>query len=687
MEVPLDPETIRRNARALGFNAQQASILTHVALDKLCDLLAESNEPVTFEVLLSAIKQQASEEIEREKAIAPEVRNRGISILDDMEGVLGKLNAPSPSTETVEHDGFRAKRFKFDDDGLEQYFGSANPYSCRKERSALLSLKHKHRDIITALCAQTEMAVELGKQLRPEDLVSLYATSKMFHYAIKEHLLSSVRMWIAYRAPEAGKIFAFKLYRQHLVPDPAGRTWRVQYGGTDTERALPGLMDEVRTIPGLRYLQLVLVRDRCCRQIIAIMARHGFLMPETMYSTLLRLWLVMDIPTSGQRQALFRNRDIWTDVHLYNAQMFFLKLSMLFNDPIYGPFSNELLHVMLGQRGLYPLWQLLLHKRFTKLPEVLALKVRYDYDAIPDRFDGPDQNNMYGVPIRDVGRGHLEGWGLGNHHLQRPDELVPVEAIARGLHLDDHLMNMMTWGYIDYATGENIVPSVEDMYISDEEEVLHNADTTGHWKPKHALKKRFTQLSHEQQQEIIRQDEDDRLRALAWTGDTTDYKEQDIAVYTLDDEINRGYIVPPPAPQKCCRHDGVNDDGDDRDACGAPSVPDTCDAQGWANFVNAALSTVPPELSEEQALRAQPWLNYHEAEFDEDWDWSAWLEQQEESRKAAVAAGAVGGDDQSSESAQSSCSCSCSCSDSDSGSDEDEDEDEDDAETIILYHS
>ncbi|KAG5924044.1 hypothetical protein E4U42_004758 [Claviceps africana] len=642
MAFPFDPDVIKRNLRSHGFSSQQAAIVTHLALDKLRELHGQTNQPVTLERIAEAIKQYAAEEVAREKAVRPEIRDRGISILQDMEEDLQHLRSlPKLDTQIVKdapHDGKQSKRFRFDDDGLEYFFGKEDPYhphppQRRRRRlddcapaSNLSTGRHHSRDLITALCARTEIAVELGKHLRPEDLVALYATSRVFHEAINEHLLSSIRTWIEHQAPEAGRIFKYKLYRRHLIPDPAGRTWAAQYQGTSTEREKPRLMRQVRTVPGLRYLQLVLGRDRCCRQIVAIMARNGFLVPKTMHHTLLRLWLLMDIPTTGQRQALLRNADIWTDQHLYNAQMLFLKLSMMFNDPIYGPLSNELVHVALGQKGLYPLWQLLMHKRFTTLPELLEWKVRYDYD-MPDELHGggrANESTVHGVPIHEVGIGHLEGWGLGDLHLQRPDELVPVEAIARGLALDDHLVYMMLWGYIDFETGENMVPTEQDMYMSDEEDALQHMDTTGHWKTKHALKKRFAELTPLQQQQIMDDDEDDRLRALAWVGDTTEPvvadPGSDAEPYTLDDEIRRGYIV---------RRRSANPSDGGGDGAPVAQPPGTNDTQGWEAFVQAALATVPVELDEDQALRAQAFESYHVDELHSDWDWGAWLAERE----------------------------------------------------------
>jgi hypothetical protein len=343
-----------------------------------------------------------------------------------------------------------------------------------------------------------------------------------------------------------------------------------------------------------------------------------------MYRTLLRLWLLMDIPTSGQRQALLRNAEIWTDTDIYNAQLFFMKLLLAFNDPVHGPGGFELLHLFLGQKGLFPLWQLLMRKKFTTLPELIDLQVRYEFDIPPELDADPadEQTTIHGVPHYQVGIKHYEGWGMGDTHLLRPDELVPIEATARTLDLERHLMYMMMWGYFDTRTGENIVPTEEDMYMSDEENVLRHMDTSHHWKKKHAMKKKFFHLSAQEKKEILDQDEDDRLRALAWAGDASEYDdegaEQD-RIYTLEEEIERGFIVRPPRT------------GDDK-----VEVPDKNDEQGWVEFVNSALRTVVPEITQDQKLRVEALYPYPQEQTDEAVDWGALLAQEEAERSASL---------------------------------------------------
>lgn len=572
-------------------------------------------------------------------------------------------------------DGAQVKRFKFADADLQRYFHNLDPYAAAglekrgdEKRGDGKRNETASIDILTVLCHNLELAVEIGKYLSTDDIVSLYSISKGFHEAINKYMFASVRAWIAHKAPESGKVFDFRFYKRHLIVDPAGRTWGYQYPTAtqetvnDSSSSAPVLghtvnaekAEELRNIPGLRYLQLVVGRDKYCREIRAILARNGHRTPATMHETLLKLWLCLDIPTSAQRAALLRNTAIWTDTDLYNAQLLFVKLGMHFNDPVYGPNTYELLHLMMGQRGLYPLWQLLFRKRFTRISEILALKVRYDVQVAPSPSDPHVRGayhwsheyyggSIHGVPYEEIGAMHCEGWGQGApRHLSRPDELVPIEAVTRGLELDAHLMHMLMWGYVDWATGVNLVPTEEEMHLSDEEAALAHADTSHHWRPRHARKKRWEALSAAERQQILDEDEDERLRAMAWCGETDDYSsasddaESDMGdgggggVYTLDDEINRGYIVPPqPA-------------GSD-----AVVVPAADDQDGWVDFVNDVLmSGLAPDVGGEAALRAEAWQSYHDAETEMEWDWGLWLQQQEHQRQQQrMQAGGGGGGD------------------------------------------
>ncbi|KOS19694.1 hypothetical protein ESCO_000364 [Escovopsis weberi] len=674
MELPFDPNTLTQRARDMGFGRLDAAVFAHVALEKVREIAGRNQgQPVSALEIAEAIKAHAAAEIERREEEEEEeerkrraVEQAGVTIWDEMQMDLDfdadpvELLKDLTKVVAVDEDAheMRVKRFEFSDEAKDEFFDGQDPYAFAPDlldpppptmtttaaAAAAAAALPPRQDLISNMCQNIELAVELGKHLHARDILNLYKANKAFYHAVNSYLMSSVRSWVTHHCPDAARVFNFKLYKRHLAVDPVGRTWgeqardRPAASSSPSSSAAAADAPQVRAVPGLRYLQLVMGRDKYCREMIAILARNGHPLPRTMHRTLLRLWLLMELATSLQREALLRNRELWADGDLYNAQLFFMKLGLHFNDPVYGPSSWDLLHLMMGQKGLYPLWQLLARKRFKTLPELLALRVRYDLQVPPDHWgESFFDRAIHGVPFHQVGVGHLEGWGLGENHLLRPDELIPMEAVARGLELDRHLTHMMLWGLFDWDTGDNYVPGPRDMYISDEDDVLGDADTSHHWTAKHVLKKHFPHLPPALQSDIIEDDEDQRLRAMAWCGDNIDdyesvdeEEEEDEGgenahrgrdVYTLDDEINRGFIVP---------HQDKNH---------ISQVPPLSDKAEWIDFVSEALIGAVPDLSPDERLRTESWNNYQPCELGggggADWDWAAWLRQHEHDRRAA----------------------------------------------------
>lgn len=318
-----------------------------------------------------------------------------------------------------------------------------------------VALRHRkpRHDFFASLSSYPELFLELAKHLTMPSLISLYVISKDFHETLNGHLSHAMKLCSTYHAPESAKVFLFTMYKPLCVPDPVGRPHPIRE-------------QEARYVPGLRWLQMVLFRERCVRDILACMARQGHRMPKGMALTLKKIWLTMDIATTRQRMMLMANKRLWTNQDLYNATMFFMKLDMRLNDPIDGPGDDGLRKLMLGQRSLSALTGLLKRTKYTTLIEVVEMGVRYAY--IPtEEYKGGD---LFGVPQCQIGKGHLEGWGKGRVHLLRPDELVIREAVRRGLNLDKHMIPMMLWGYVDPKTREDIKVSEEEMYMSDDDE-------------------------------------------------------------------------------------------------------------------------------------------------------------------------------------------------------------------------
>jgi hypothetical protein len=313
----------------------------------------------------------------------------------------------------------------------------------------------RNNDFFCGLSQYPELIIELCMYLRCRDFVSLYAISKDFHETANGHMTHIMKTYASHNAPESAKIFVFTFYDHLCMPDP-------------TRYPHPRIPDRVRKVPSLKWLQMVMHRERAVRDILACMAREGFRMPKSMSLTLKKTWLTMDISTCAGRARLMHNEKFWTDFDLYNFMMFVIKLDLRCNDPVANAGDDGLRKLFLGQRGLTPLRNLLKRTAYFDILEIIELAVRYEYPIRPEhlwrRF------SIFGIPWNDIGRGHLEGWGVGRAHLYRVDELMLRESVRRGLRLDDHFEGMMLWGYVDPITKRNIMVTDEEKYMSEDDE-------------------------------------------------------------------------------------------------------------------------------------------------------------------------------------------------------------------------
>jgi hypothetical protein len=282
---------------------------------------------------------------------------------------------------------------------------------------------------------------------------------------------------------------------------------------------------------------MVYARSVRVRDILACLARQGHRMPAGSNFTLLKLWLIMELPTNRDRCTIIRTKKYFTRFDLYRATTFLIKLLLRFNDPLYGPDHGVLMELMLGQRGLTPLWKLLRGKAYTTLKEVVQTKLRYD--VRPTAAEREEGLPVLGVPIDEMASVHLEGWGRGREHLLRPDELIARECARRSLELDGYFESMAVYGHMDIAKVEDLTPDPEELYMSDEDlpdqlpsdecdphDVLvwRGAGNVpfqdGEWTPKLTKKDKWDMLSEEERQAILADDRDEILRSLVWEEET-----------------------------------------------------------------------------------------------------------------------------------------------------------------------
>lgn len=418
--------------------------------------------------------------------------------------------------------------FMFDNEllGLSPCFSGAHSTDFHDLRSApdmstadLVPTYKPGFNLLESVCSSVWLAVEVAKHLRVSDIVNLYSTSKTFHDLIDKYWQSSIFAWAEHMAPSSFRIFYWKFFGCYARTDPSGTTWEAPglFANAFPNppwakiRPVTAADKNVRSVPGLRYLAMLVKRDVRVRDILAKLARGGHRMPSKCHEAVKKMWMLMDLPTNTMRRAFVRNTQLWTPEDIYNAQLFVTKLQMRFNEPVFGPDVPLAVETILGSReGLTPLWQFLRGKKYTELLEAMQMRVRYLASNQVMRR-ARTWARQYGVPEWQLGTGHLEGWGQGQIHLSRPDELIIEEAARRGINLKDHLTYMAFWGHVDWQKRANLVPSEQEMYMSDDEVPPLTPITKGpdgmfgncgnvpfenvEWTPKHALLARWDTLT------------------------------------------------------------------------------------------------------------------------------------------------------------------------------------------------
>lgn len=269
---------------------------------------------------------------------------------------------------------------------------------------------------------------------------------------------------------------------------------------------------------------MVYSREHAIRDILAFLAREGYRLPPGTAVSLLKLWKLMDLPTTAHRRELLAERPEdfggagpapgpaepaatasnsisqakqgFTDLDLLRIKCSFTKLVLLFNEPSRDPEECELLELMMGQKGLEPLRQMLFGERYRAPDELYLLKMRYDagctwFPRLPLPLDELIGKNytLPGMPAEEMGKTHMEHWGAHYDrtdmstmkHLLRPTFLVAEELVRRGLDLEDQAMQRLLWGDDDPQSSLSLNPSLSEMYMEDADYKLRLLDTSHHF--------------------------------------------------------------------------------------------------------------------------------------------------------------------------------------------------------------
>ena len=292
--------------------------------------------------------------------------------------------------------------------------------------------------VFNALLEYPELTLEFSKQLEVEDLISLYAISKEFHFLVNARFTAMILGQSNGKASESSKTFIFRCYKSLCMRDPARRL-------NDTKP------DELRFIPSFRWLRMILFREAVVDDILQSLAVEGHRMPKRTRLTIKKIWFTIDISDNARRIGLIHNTTFWSDKDIFLATMFFLKLDMRLTHPTAGNGEIGLRKMLLGQRSLSTLAKVLRREEMRTQVDMLRMIVRYNYE--PRRYR---QMDIMGVPSHEIGKLQYEGWGAKNTKFIQIDELVMREAVKRKLNLQNYYVDMMIYGYVNKKTFQDI---------------------------------------------------------------------------------------------------------------------------------------------------------------------------------------------------------------------------------------
>ncbi|TKA29494.1 hypothetical protein B0A50_03507 [Salinomyces thailandicus] len=293
--------------------------------------------------------------------------------------------------------------------------------------------------IINAFLRNNDLLLNLVSYLTIPSLINLYAISKGFHYILNSNymtfILSNVRTW----APSAPTIFPWRCYKPLCVHDPQLRKKSSMVG-----RHLTAQYQDLRDVPSLKWLQMVVWRQGVCKDMLIQLATKGLRSPTGTLDAVSRMWFILDLPLNSQRIALCRSQAYITNRTIYLSTAFFLKIDMALTDPS-GPvfpvgnqYTNfnafpramercgtvgcDLRELLTSERNFTSLWRVL--RGWTPDPtepqlpmtrlDVLRLWVRHRYQLPAGASERAKRESIMGIPWHQVGTASLERTGTSS---------------------------------------------------------------------------------------------------------------------------------------------------------------------------------------------------------------------------------------------------------------------------------
>ena len=242
-------------------------------------------------------------------------------------------------------------------------------------------------------------------------------------------------------------LLPFNQYVHLCTPDPTLRALNISADTTDTR---------TRHVPTFRYLSFLVFRAKAVQTIMTVLKQLGHPLPLSTTPVLIKLWFLLDLPTTKLRAGLLKNTTYFTTHDLQMLVMFFIKLDMAFSDPLdgdtFGPAgTGALRECILAQRSLSTFADVLTRKGMKTTIDMLKLKVKWNYTPRPQHRG----MSILGIPGEEVGALRWEYW-TSPWMMQRPErarllmgveEAVLREGTRRGAGLEKLFGKSLLYGH------------------------------------------------------------------------------------------------------------------------------------------------------------------------------------------------------------------------------------------------
>lgn len=300
-------------------------------------------------------------------------------------------------------------------------------------------------NVFKAILRHPNLFFQFTIRLPLQSMIDLYAIDKEFHYRFNIYNTSIIHDHALYYAPEAAYVFSSHFYPDLLITDPM-------------LRPMDGRPHLARDVPSLRWTAMVMYRDNVVRTILTLLGVNGHRVPQGAQMTIMKFWLLMEQNTNRMRNAMIADRKIWSDQDIYYFHLFLMKLDMQFNHPVTGNGFTELSHMLLTQKSLTTLYNVLRRRFKMDYDDAtdMLVKTYAEEDLNTDEHPWLADETENGVPLEETGLMRREGWHMNGDFMESPVDLVSIESIRRGLDVQLHLIDFMTYGYIDPETNQNI---------------------------------------------------------------------------------------------------------------------------------------------------------------------------------------------------------------------------------------